>query len=84
MALANRSLRFAFLTVGVFVFTACDRQATTEAPSQSTPAAAAPAPATESSGPAAIAAAVANPARPADDVAHDANRKPAETLTFFD
>jgi predicted methyltransferase len=33
---------------------------------------------------AAIAAAVANPARPADDVARDAERKPAETLAFYD
>ncbi len=82
MALAIRSLRFVFLTLGVFVFTACDRQATTQAPSQSTPATAAPA--TEPSGPVAIAAAVANPARPADDIAHDADRKPAETLTFFE
>ena len=32
----------------------------------------------------AIAAAVANPARPADDVARDADRKPAETLAFFE
>lgn len=82
MALAIRSLRFVFLTLGVFVFTACDRQATTQAPSQSTPATAAPA--TEPSGPVAIAAAVANPARPADDIAHDADRKPAETLAFFE
>lgn len=32
----------------------------------------------------AIAAAVANAARPAEDVARDADRKPAETLAFFD
>jgi len=39
------------------------------------------APATPS---AAIAAAVANPARPPADVERDADRKPAETLAFFD
>lgn len=33
---------------------------------------------------AAITAAVANPDRPADDVARDADRKPAATLAFFD
>lgn len=32
----------------------------------------------------AVAAAVANPRRPAEDVAKDANRKPAEVLSFFD
>jgi predicted methyltransferase len=32
----------------------------------------------------AVTAAVANPQRPAEDVARDANRKPAEVLTFFD
>jgi len=70
--------------------TACGGEptATTTAPVEPTttaaPAAiqrtAAPAVATVS---AAIAAAVANPARPADDVARDADRKPAQTLMFY-
>jgi predicted methyltransferase len=89
MALANRSLGFAFLTVGVLVLAACERQPAAPPPGQAappTPAAVAPtpAPAAESIAAAAIAAAVANPARPAEDVARDADRKPAETLAFFD
>jgi predicted methyltransferase len=38
--------------------------------------------ATSAAVPAFLAAAIANPSRPAEDVARDADRKPAETLTF--
>ena len=84
------SFRFASLIAGLLVVAACDRQpvAPPATDAAATPAAQATPPVAESSAAssatAAIAAAVANPARPADDVAHDADRKPAETLTFFD
>jgi predicted methyltransferase len=39
-------------------------------------------PAARAAGPAAIAAAIADPSRPAEDRARDANRKPAATLAF--
>ena len=87
MVSANSSLRLALLTACFVLLAACDRQPATPPPSQATPpaaAAATPAPAAASTGPAAIAAAVANRARPAEDVARDADRKPAETLAFFD
>ena len=85
MALAYRSLRCACLTVGFVFLAACDRQPAAPPPSQPTPPPpAATAPAVGSPASAAIAAAVANPARPAEDIARDADRKPAETLAFFD
>lgn len=86
MALGIRSFRLASLVAAALVVAACDRQPAPP-PAQAAPspsAAQAPAPAAESAASAAIAAAVANPARPADDVARDADRKPAETLAFFD
>jgi predicted methyltransferase len=76
-----------FLVCGTLLATACDRQPTAPPPAQSTPPAPAvqTQPAEAASAPsAAIAAAVANPARPTEDVARDADRKPAETLAFFD
>jgi len=82
--------RSAIGLVCLLLTTACGGEptATTTAPVEPAPTAepaliqrtAAPAVATVS---AAIAAAVANPARPADDVARDADRKPAQTLTFY-
>ena len=91
MVSARRSLRLTVLVVGALWIAACDRQPAT-APDQAAPAtpaappiaATAPTPAAASTPSPAIAAAVANPARPADDVARDADRKPAETLAFFD
>ncbi len=90
MALGIYSLRIASMIAGILIVAACDRQpaAPPATDAAMTPAAQTPAPvaesSTDSSTATAIAAAVANPARPADDVAHDADRKPAETLTFFD
>ncbi len=87
MASGIRSFRLASLVVAVLLIVACDRQPAAPAPtptSAAPPAAAQTPAATESPASAAIAAAVANAARPADDVARDADRKPAETLTFFD
>ncbi len=88
MVLANRSLRFAFLTVCVVFLAACDRQPASPPAPTTAPVSAAPppaaAPSAESTAATAIAAAVANPARPAEDVARDADRKPAKTLAFFD
>src|SRR5262245_27647894 len=90
MVSTYRSLRLAVLIVGPLSITACDRQPATPPadkatqPTPTTPPPAATAPTAASAVSPAIAAAVANPARPAEDVAHDANRKPAETLAFFD
>jgi predicted methyltransferase len=86
------SLRFVSLVAGIFIVAACGRQPAAPPPAQAappppaaqTPAPAAAAPATAPAASDAIAAAVANPARPAEDGARDADRKPAATLAFFD
>ncbi len=80
MAIHTTALRFS--AIGLLLVAGCGREPAV--PAQTTEAVvqpAAPAAATPS---AAIAAAVANPARPADDVARDADRKPAETLAFYE
>jgi predicted methyltransferase len=90
MASEINSFHLASLIAGLLVVAACDRQpaAPPATDASATPAAQATPPAAKSSAAssatAAIAAAVANPARPADDVAHDADRKPTETLAFFE
>lgn len=74
--------------IGLLLIAGCGREpaapaptATPTPPTATTAQATAPAATAPS---AAIAAAVANPARPAEDVARDADRKPAETLAFYD
>lgn len=86
MASGIYSFRLAPLIAGLLVLAACDRKppAPPAPDAATTPAAHTTPPAVDSSAAAAIASAVANPARPAEDVAHDADRKPAETLTFFE
>lgn len=86
MASGIYSFRLASLIAGLLVLAACDRKppAPPAPDAATTPAAHTTPPAVDSSAAAAIASAVANPARPAEDVAHDADRKPAETLTFFE
>ena len=76
------------LAIGVLLIAACGREPATPAPSapsappiQTTVQPATPVAAAAS---AAIAAAVADPVRPAEDVARDADRKPAQTLEFYD
>ena len=75
------------LAIGVLLIAGCGREPAAPAPgaapappTQTTVQPAAPVAAAPS---AAIAAAVADPARPAEDVARDADRKPAETLAFY-
>jgi predicted methyltransferase len=76
------------LAIGALLIAGCGREpaapapgATPAPPTQTAVQATAPAVTAPS---AAIAAAVADPARPAEDVARDADRKPAETLAFYD
>jgi predicted methyltransferase len=83
-----RFVRFAF-AVGIVTIGGCSKPSEPAAPAApaeptapSTTASPA-APATAVSATAAIAAAVADPARPQADVARDADRKPADTLTFY-
>ena len=89
----NRRPLILVVAMGLLFVAACGKESTVPAQAPAAPTAAAPAPAQPSAQPAAastatasaaIADAVANPARPADDVARDADRKPAETLAFFD
>jgi predicted methyltransferase len=82
-----RFVRFAFV-VGLVTFAGCSKPSEPAAPAATTPPTAATptaptAIATTATDPAAIAAAVADPGRPQADVARDADRKPAETLTFY-
>jgi len=76
--------------IGLLLVAGCGREpaapppTATAAPAGPSQASVQPAPAARPTPSPAIAAAVANPARPAADVARDADRKPAETLAFYD
>lgn len=84
---AVRSWQRSFV-IGLLFVAGCGREpaapAQTAAPAAPTQSAVQPTVPTATTPSPAIAAAVANPARPAEDVVRDADRKPAETLAFFD